>query len=272
MARSDSSVTVNYANLTYSFIKFQEQYKNLCQIISEEKKANIIQSFKRLNSYIYEHLTFVDSQDFRDYLITYLNKLRDEIYEDTNYFQISKLSNRSTSEQISFNQKYFYYLIKIFKIIGYFGDELTKTFMPNKTDRQKLFKFWNNDFFFEQFTYYKSNCSMAISEFELVKFKKGFSYFLGFYFAYYLFIDAKSRKVCENVFTNILNIYINRNVQNLIINKNQLRGTKLELLKDIDSSIHNAINSIFFRCNYSYSNYGVLPRMSQKKLIDETSI
>lgn len=270
--KADSSVTVNYANLSYAFMKFQEQYKTLCQEISEEKKTKLLKSFKKANSFMFEYLAFIKSKEYRDYISNHLNKIYKELYFDEEYSKLCKTSNKSPSELILFNQKYFYYLIKIFKLIGNYGDELSKTFMPNKTDREKLFKYWNNNSFFEQFTFYKSNASTEIANFELLDFKKSVSYFLGFYFAYYLFIDERSRFLSEKIFSNILNIYLNRDIQNLILYKRELSNEKKELLKKIDYTIHNGLNNIFFRCNYSYSSYGVMPRMEQKTLIDETSM
>ena len=158
------------------------------------------------------------------------------------------------------------------KIIGVFGDELSKTFMPNKTDREKLFRYWNNNSFFEQFTLYKSLAAEKISSFSIKEFKDGFSFFIGFYFAYYLFIDEKSRYLCENIFSNILNIVLDKEILNLIITVNSLSGVRLRLFKKIDYDIHNGLNNIFFRCNYSYSLYGIMPRMEEKILIDRTAI
>jgi hypothetical protein len=270
--KADSSVTVNYANLAYAFMKFQEQYKTICQEISQAKRTALIQSFKKANSFVFEYLAFIKSKEFRDYLITYLEKLHKEIYDDIEYEKVSHRRNKTPTEIITLNQKYFYYLIKIFKLIGTYGDELSKTFMPNKTDREKLFKYWNNNAFFEQFTFYKASVSAAIANFDLRNFKDGFSYFLGFYFAYYLFIDEESRHLSEKIFSNILNIYLNREIQTIILYPKDLSAEKKELLKDIDYNIHKGLNNIFFRCNYSYSRYGVLPRMEQKTLIDETSM
>lgn len=271
--REDSSITVNYANLTYAFMKFQEQYKNVCQKISEEKRKNIYQSLKKVNSFFFEYKTYVKSKELRDYFDKYLLSLKNELYNDTQFSKLCSIVNKNSTEGIIFNQKYYYYVIKILKVVGVFGDELSRTFMPNKTDREKLFKYWNNNSFFEQFTYYKSNTADIIANFNIHEFKQSFSYILGFYFAYYLFIDERSRYLCENVFSNILNIILNKNVLNLIIIDKKLLGNeKRELLKNIDYDIHNGLNNIFFRCNYSYSLYGIMPRMETKVLIDKTTI
>lgn len=268
-----SSVTVNFANLSYAFMKFQEQYKNLCQNISEEKINNIGGNIKRLRSFIFEYLVFVKSSELREEFIKYLNNLNEELSEDKEYSRLVALPDKTKNQQIIYLQKYYSYLIKIFKLIGNFGDELSKTFMPNKSDREKLFKYWNNNSFFEQFTYYKSNTSDKLASFSLNNFRDNFSYFLGFYFAYYLFIDEKSRFLCEKVFSNILNIVLNGEILKIMVsNYGDLSNEKKKLVKEIDFDLHNALSNIFFRCNYSYSQYGILPRMEQKILIDRRTI
>lgn len=271
--RSDSSVTVNYANLNPAFMKFQEQYKNLCQNISTNKKRNIIKSLKMTSSFYFEYKIYVISKELRDKFDRYLLRLKKELYSDEVFTKLCGVKKKSPNESIIFNQKYYYYLVKIAKAIGMLGDELSRTFMPNKTDRQKLIKFWNNNSFFEQFTHYKSLTADKIANFTLRDFKDSFSYFMGFYFAYYLFIDEKSRHICEKVFSNILNIFLNKEILNLVVSDfNSLSSDKKIKFNEIDFILHDGINRIFSRCNYSYSAYGIMPRIQQKVLIDRTAI
>lgn len=270
---SKSSVTVNFANHSYIFMKFQEQYKNLCQTISENKKMDIGQSIKRLRSFVFEYLPFNKSKEMRDKFTLSLNNLSHDFDEDTEYLKLSRQSDKSPDKQITYNQKYYYYLIRLFKIIGAFGDELSKTFMPNKSDREKHFRYSNNNSFFEQFTYYKSLTSEKLAEFSLRKFNTSFAYFLGFYFAYYLFVDEKSRHLCENVFSNILNLVLNREIINLILMPiNELSSEKLNQTRELDYILHDGLNHIFFRCNYSYSEYGIMPKIEEKLEVDTTAI
>lgn len=270
---NDSSVRVNFANHNFVFRKFQDQYKNLCQDISKEKRNKIHKSLRRLKSFIFEYLAFISYKDFRFYITDNMKSLNLELNNDKTFTKLCDRANKTPNEAIVFNQKYYYYLIKIFRLIGIYGDELSRTFMPNKTDREKLFKYSNNNSFFEKFTIYKSETADIIANFTIRKFKVGFAYVLGFYFAYYLFIDEKSRLLCENVFSNILNIILHKDILNImVLNYGTLGAEKRELLKDIDYKIHDGISHIFFMCNLSYSQYGVMPKIKQKMLIDKTTM
>lgn len=271
--RSESSVTVNYANHNYAFMKFQEQYRNLCQQISEEKRKHINKSYLKAKSFIYEYLSFVNSKDVRTEFKNMLDRIKDGLYYDAEFIKLCRTSNRTSTQAMSYNQSYYIYLVKILKLVGLFGDELSRTLMPNKTDREKAIRFSTNNSFFEQFTVYKSNCAEKVGNFSLRNFKGSFAYLLGFYFAYYLFIDERSRYLCEDVFSNILNIVLTKKILNLIVVKTlDLGNDQLNLLRDMDYQIHNAIDYIVFRCNYSYSNYGVMPKLQEKILVDRTAI
>lgn len=271
--RSDKSITVNYANLAPAFIKFQEQYKNLCQNITVASRHKTLQSFKKANSFFFEYKTYVQNKQLNEYMVSYFDKLKNELLNDTEFVKLCNTYNKNINEGIRFNQKYYYYLIQILKIVGSFGDELSKTFMPNKTDREKQIKYWNNNAFFEQFTIYKSKVADELSDFDIRRFKKSFTFFLGFYYAYYLFVDEQSRKLCENIFSNVLNIVLNEDNLKLIVSDyNQLVQSKKDELKTLDLLIHNALNNVFARINYSYSEYNVMPRINKKINIDKTSI
>lgn len=270
---ANNKVTVNFSNFTFSFIKFQEQYKNLCQNISTEKKYFMHNNITKIRSFLFEYLAFVKSQDMRNMYINYVDKINNELNNDEEFERLRKIKDKGNQNKIIYYQKYYEHIIKIFKFIGSFGDELSKTFMPNKSDREKYFRYWNNNAFFEQFTTYKSKASEQLSQFKLHNFNEVFIYFLGFYFAYYLFIDEESRVLCERIMSNILNIILTNEILSLMIcNKSELTNKKIKKIQKIENVIHKALASIFFRCNYSYSQYNVLPRIENKVLTDKTLI
>jgi hypothetical protein len=111
---AQSSVTVNFANLSYAFMKFQEQYKNLCQNISEEKMNAMPKNLKRLSSFIFEYLAFIKAKDMRTLFINHLDKINEELSADIEFIRLGKIPERTKQQSIVYNQKYYYYLIKLF--------------------------------------------------------------------------------------------------------------------------------------------------------------
>lgn len=266
-----SDIRVTFANLNYAFIKFQEQLKNLCQSVSDNDKKDVYKSFKKVKSFIYEYLNYVKEEQIRVQIINSLDRINKDIMEDREYLELSKSDN--LNDKILFNQKYYSYLTRMFRALGIFGDDLSSTFMPTKSDRQKLLKYTNNNPFFEHFTFYKSSVSERLSEFNIFNFKLCFDYTLGFYYAYYGFIDEESRLLIDRVYSNILGVVLDHRILSLIIRGYKYLNQEEKLfIKDIDNQLHNALLNIFFRYNYSYSDYGIMPRMESKVIIDRTTI
>ena len=269
----DKSVTIGFANLNPIFMKFQEQHKNICQRIAENKRSEIVKSFKIVSSFYFEYRTYVISSELRIELDKYINKLKNELYEDDIYAKLCQTKKKSPSEKIEYNRLYYKYLIKILKMIGMLVDEFSKTIMPNKTDRSKLIGYSNNNAFFDQFTYYKSLTANILSNFKMNNFKECFSYLICFYFAYYLFIDEKSRHLCEDTFSKILSLYLSKEILKLVVfDYNKLGEESKKQFREMDFIIHDALNHIFYRCNYSYSEYNIMPKIQKRILIDRTAI
>jgi len=266
-----TDIKVIFANLNYTFVVFQEKYKNVCQIVSESEKKNIYKSFKKIKSFIYEYLNYVREVQTREQIINALDRINRDIMKDTEYIKLSK--SKQLNDIIEFNHAYYNYLVRMFRVLGVFGDDLGSTFMPTKSNKIQLFSFSNANPFFEHFTFYKSTLSDKISDFNVFDFKTSFDYILGFYYAYYTFIDDGSRLMIDRVFTNILGIILDPHILSLIIRgwKNLQRDEKL-FIKDMDNKLHDALLNIVFRFNYSYSQYGIMPRIENKITIDRTTI
>lgn len=273
----NKKIGVDFANFNYEFMKFQKKYKNLCQTICRLPKNNFIKiknnAIKMVSSFIHEYLFYIESGLIRNQIIKSLNKVDKKITTDLEYIRLGEIENKTQIQSISLENKYFSTLVELLNIIGIVSDELSSTFMPNKSDKEKLFTYNNSNSFFEEFTNYKSEISEIIANFDLTEIDKALSEILGFYFAYYSFIDLKSRNEIENVFNSILSLYLNQEVYTIIKTPYQQLGkTKIKIFKRLDKIIHKSISKIYFRCNYSYSNYGIMPKIKDKTHIDTTLI
>lgn len=264
---------VNFANHVYAFYKFQDQYKGDCQKISNSDMFKVLDSLKVMMALFSEYSIFISNKTLRDEFKEYLEKLKLEVIEDFQYDKLKNIPNKTMSERIIYYRVYYSYIVKIMKFIGNFGDELTRSFFPNKTDRTKLLHYTKDDAFFEMFTQYKSDIALKLCNFNIRSFKETFTPFMGFYFAYYLYIDERSRVICEETFSNILSIYLNQEVLKLaLLPSNELTSDKRVLLKNYDIKLNSALNSIFYRMNYSYSNYGIIPKKKDVVLYDRTTL
>lgn len=269
----DRPVSINLSNFAYAFMKFHEQYKTICIKLSENKRRELLKTVRMARTFVFEYMPFIDSSQVKKFVIREINKLEKEIINNADYEKLCNIKDKLSSQKIDFNLWFYTYITRLFKVIGVFGDELSKTFMPSRTDRAKLFIWSNNNYFFEQFTYYKSNTSEKLSNFTLTEFKDGFVYLVGFYFAFYLFIDEKSRAICEETIKWVLSYVLQKDNLKLIaeIPENLTPSARLRR-KGLESEVHKVLNCLFFRMNYSFSSFGVLPRMETKIYLDRTTI
>lgn len=277
MDKGRKSFEVGFANHNFAYKRFQERLKNLCKEISSNDKSAFVSldhnNIAITEPLIFEHLNNVNDSLMKKKIIRMLKNLSEEISNDLEYYKLCGIKKKTSKEIILYNQKYYLFLIELFEIIGVFGDLLSQTFMPRKGDRKKLLRYVNDMAFFENFIDYKAKASDKISTFSIYNFKESFGFFLGFYYAYYLFIDDRSRLLCENVLTNILNIVLSKKVLSLAIEKFELLSTKdQKFIRNINNELRYSINSVFYRCNCSYADFGILPKRYEKVLIDRTSI
>lgn len=270
---STSNIGVDFANHNYAFTSFQTRYRTLCQEISLLERRKISQVLKKVKSFIMEYLVYVVTKDVKHTFIDSLNEIRMELERDIEFNRLCTIRDKSNTQEIYFNQRFYYYFVRLCRILGLFGDELSSSLNANRTDRKKVVKYSTNQPFFEQFTYYKGEASLKLSDFNIRSFKDSFCHFIGFYFAYYLFIDDSTRFSCEKVFSQILSIYLNENILKLCLEvPNSINNDKRTLLSNIDFELHNALTNIFFRVNKSYSEYGIMPRVEEPIYIDTTGI
>lgn len=272
-----NKVQVDFANFNYTYGEFQQQYKEKCEKISRmpRKSFSLITDnpIKIITALFFEYLVYIKSEDVKEYITSSILELEEKTSTDEEYRKLSKKKNMTALELSKYNKIYFKYIIELYTIVGSYSDELTTTFMPNKSDRKKILKYTNTNEFFQQFTQYKSNTSKAIAEFSIFKFRDKFTYFLGFYFAYYLFIDSQTRVYCEEVIEKIINIYTDEDISKILIDGySNISNDKKNQIRDIDRIFHKSIISIFLKCNISYSNYGVIPKLVDKITFDDTLI
>lgn len=285
MGDSKSIGVVNFANLNHEFTMFHQKHKDLCQSISgmESKQdqdlridsKNIVEKLKHTKANIIEYFAYT-SRDFQKKVKEDMNNLMEDLIEDSEYEKLRvtpKGARRTPGQNVIFYQKYYKYIIKLFSIIGFYGDEMTTTFMPRKSDRQKMLKYSNQGEFYGQFTRYKTSVSRELGKFNIYKCHKTIIYLLGFYFAYYLFIEPESRKLCEEVFSNILSIVTDNKILSVLATgKEHLTGPQRGVMRDLDLKLQDGLLAIFARMTYSYSEFGVMPKLDKKILIDKTTI
>ncbi len=266
---------IDFANHNYAYFEFQQQYRLLCEEVSKMPPKSFVRltenPIKKTSAMLKEYRAYIKNADLKKEFDDSILNLLNEVNENRRYIELSKIKNKDIIELIEYNKDYYIYLIKLFNIIGKFGDELSSTFMPTKSDRKKLTRYQNTNTFFEQFTKYKSNTSKALADFSILDFRKNFVYFLAFYYAYYSYIHIDIRNLCETTFGKILNIYLSNNVADYLTSKDHTQKER-ETIKKIDILMHKGLTCIFSKMTESYADFFIMPKIEKKVFFDYTLI
>lgn len=273
MVKKVQDIGIDFVNLNYEFNEFQQQYLRICKELTNfsiKEMTKIKSNFvKKINPFIYAYLPYIGSDELKKEFLTkienikYIKKYNEKILKQ----------NKTVNDKIEIYDLYFKIIKYIFEIIGNFSDELTITFMPGKSDRTKELPYSNNNPFFDYFTKYKSAITKDLEEFDIRNWSKHISMLIGFYYAYYPYIDVQSRILINDLFDDIINFLLIENVFSLIRKENYNLNKKDKLeIKMIDEQIQRSLNCIFCRCNTSFSQFGVMPQIKKKKYFDTTLI
>ncbi len=273
MVNKPRDVEIDFVNLNYEFNEFQQQYIRICKDLTNIKFKDMVKIksnfLKKINPFIYPYLNYVSSDEVKK---QFLEKIENIKYIKK-YSKLLSKQNITINDKLNIYDLYFKIIKYIFKIIGDFADELTISFMPGKSDRKKMLPYSNNNPFFDYFTKYKSSITRDLEEFDVRNWNKHISKLMGFYYAYYPYIDVGSRIEIEDLFQDIINLLLIENIFKVIKKEtSNLNSNEKILIKEIDEQVHRSLNIIFSRCTLSFSQFGVMPKIRKKKYFDTTLI
>lgn len=262
---------VSFSNANYEFMMFQQQHKTTCENISKQEPHQLKEAIQSLSGIIFQYLHYISNHTIRKKLMQDVQKLREDLSKDIEFQKWLVQDTPSNTTKSLINKRFYEYQVKIFTIVGMYSDELTTTFMPNLQQRVKLFRFWNANSFYEQFCFYKGNVAGILASFTIEKHRLYITSLLGFYFAYYSYIDTTSRVKCEEVFSDILSLITSEDTIRLLHSEDKTNSKQTQI-RELDMLIHNALLNIFYRCNYSYSEFNIIPKVEKRTAIDNTTI
>ena len=270
--QQNKDIRLTFTNYNYAFNNFYDNYKDTCLKISEKTKINEILEIRRLvSTFIYEYDYSIDDPSKKKSYRDQLKEIRKVMSQDE---EISRIMNKDfsiISNQIEYQNKYYYYFLMYLDLFGKFISELTETFMPNTNVQKKQLKFSNNQAFFEKFTQHKRIVMESLTDFKISEFSRCYNKMITFYYAYSLFINNSDRNTIDNLFSLLISFYLNRKNLNLLLisNPSPMQISRLQMNSQILNDGLLFINSIM---NHSFSSYDVLPKIQKKVYVDRTLI
>lgn len=261
---------VKFNNNNYHFADFHQHYKKNCEQMSKNKVNELNNTFQIFYSFIINYIRYIGDSNVEKEYLERANSIRKELIEKNKFLKIQILKNNSGSAEnnIKYIETFFNYYLDMFSLIGDFSIMLKKTFMPNTKETTKYFSFNNNNPFTENFVYYKTFVIDSMSSFKptylnSINLTK---VMLGFYFAYYPFVEEVSKKQIDETFSYVIQMCLNKDFISFHLN-NQIKN---EIM--YSNIIHSALSNIFLKLSDNYISYNIMPKIQKRVILDKSTI
>jgi hypothetical protein len=260
---------------TYAFTDFHENYRSLCSELG--KSISLREAGQKITSFVYDFDYCLINKDEKNAVHKTSEELRFRIDNDSNLQEAFKRCDGSRRYMLEYKKYYYGYLLEYLKIMGEFSEKLAPTFMPHTTIQKKLLAFYNNQPFFEQFKVIKREISLSLTNYRIIDFTSTADKILTYYFAYSMFISEKHKFYIERLLSLFLTKLLDEEIIRFLERYDPTyKGCysptdweKFYTLQDGSLEVLLMVNSLM---NDSFSKYGVLPKISEKKYVDKTLI
>lgn len=261
---------IAFSNYNNAFYYFFEEYKNLCVSISESK--NIYTIYDNMYAFIYDFDYAVVELNRRNDLRQKIKNIKSEINNDKQLQKILSKDYTNSAIQVEYIKYYYKYLLDLLNVLGEFATELTDSYLPHTNIKHKSIRYFNNQPFFDKFIELKRLNSRAITTFSIFEFISKFNTVLTFYSAYKVFISQEDILIVDQGFKIIIEMMTHKDTVYLLSNYKSLSAENKKKLHDIESLVQNMLNEINSKINASFSNFGILPKIIERKYEDDTLI
>lgn len=278
-----------FANHKLEFLRFFESHKRLCDEIAGLKyhtltdttkllidRSNFDFGIKKLNSFIIDYLHYIEEEPKRNHVEGEFKQLEEEFINDINYHNyIKKKEDLSSLQDMDFNKRYVYYLMKAFDISYLMSKYLQKSLNLASREVVKNIQFINYDGFFNNLSIYREEVANNLSNFKYETLFDHFKKIIGYFYTYRYLITNREQKHIDTLLKLIHKYIINGDTARTILKMKESGELSNSFKSDIRSDLiilRDAFNKVYYLCNYSLSMKNILPKTKTDILIDNTLI
>lgn len=259
-----SSVVFSFYNPAFDY--FNQTYVNLCQKIAETMSLRTIRS--SISAFAYEFSYAVPSNNLWNGFRKELYKLNKEINEDRDYADILRKDEFTFKQEVAIYPLYYKYFTKYLDILNRFVAEMSATYLPRTRIQQTLVKFKNDSAFYMNLHKYSEVVHNALSDFDIVEFRKKYNLFLTYYYAYKMFVTENLGKSIDIVMGKSLSLFINDDVIRVLAKYPDLTKDEQAFLYKIEEELQNSLLYCNSLMKKSLSGFGVIPKVIPKLYAD----
>lgn len=246
---------------------------------------NIKKGYENLMVFYSSYAYWIKEDEKDDYIKKGISINVNAIENDEEYnYILKKLSIKGLSsltyEQLEYlNRKYLFYFEELLKVVEEVTLRLAPSDMlPNLTsmhqeyDRQIAFVIY--DAFYESLYRIHSRIIDKLMNFNILEFIDVYRNMLVFFYGYSYYVQKATKQQIKNEFSNVFNIYNNKDFLKPFFKLLQLNTTKKDTsnLKEFRDDFFNKLIYIFELVNQDLPKTNLMPRKQEKILIDDTLI
>lgn len=263
-------ISLTFSNYNYSFYFFHTTFKELCNQISQTDRLDTIMG--KIGAFMGEFEYALANQTEKKYYRLELLKLKSDMRSDKDLKDILRRDLSEMRFWIPYARVYYRYYLRYLSLLGQFSESLTNTFMPHTNIQKKMIRFFNSQNFFETFINYKKEILLSLSNFNLNEFRQKFDRFLTFYSAYKLFVTVEVRIEVEMILSLLLSRILTDDSIKLLSRYPDFNSGEQEEYNRLEEKAQEYLLLCNSLINESFSDYGVLIKLNERKLVDRTLI
>ena len=280
---------VGMSNHSYEFFRFYERHRKHCEQIvgikpikkienNQEQtfyidKHNFLFAIKKLDSFIIDNIHYVINKNDRLEIEERMKEFEEEFLNDKKYQRyIREPPKQASRELVDYNYKYVNYVIKCFEISHELSQLLQDSLMISTMSTRKKINYWNTKNFFENLSTYRDEITNDLSLFSFKNVIIHFKKILGYHYTYRLMIDQNDLVYIDKILNIVFSYLMLNSTIELIIRANKNNINKDEII-DIEKKalwIKKMLSKVYILTNKSLSERNILPKVTEKILIDRS--
>ena len=284
---------INFANYNKEFLRFYDKHRFLCDEIAGNRKRfytnsegvqveevvtkyNFLKGIQKANAFIIDNIHYVKRHKDKILIQNMIFDLELRYLSDDNYHRLSiKKGNLNAQDLLTFNLKYFKYLIEVFELSYQMTLLIQDSMMISTRGVKKTIKFHSNIAFFDNLSEYRDEVSDDISRFHITTANKHVRKMLGYVYTYKFILNSYSVSVIDQLMSSVLSIITSEEITKHLLQAKQTDSLSIQqklYLAKKGIPIKKALMKAYELVNTSLGEVNILPKINKEIFTDRSLI
>jgi hypothetical protein len=290
--------TVKYANHNLEFMNFYDKHRKLCDILCGLRydykfntlnpelndkilisKYNLGIGINLVGGFKSRYGSNIRSQALLNSLNFKINQIIED-FENDNIYQdyIKKGQYLSKEDDLNLTLKYLDYLKRLFEFLYEFELELQKTLAVGPKEIYKALLYTKNDEFFKYSFEYATDTANFFNNMYYDELLDSYKKIMSYYYTYKYILFTETKEILDLNLSKLRDVVLDQDTLDKIkkiknIGKENINSEfKKELRVELMQFKNLVFDKIYFRINYDLQRRNILPKMTNRVMIDKSLI